>query len=166
MEADAGTTVARARSGATGLVRTAGRTNLARAPGGTRLVRITPRATPVFPAAAIEKERRPPPGRGGWGLLGAACNRLHLGRRPGPSLSMHLQTVRSRGERGAPQARGHAPTQVVPMCHHFQLGRSAQVRSHRWRPPYAVFPSHQQCVGYQDPHRRRRRAQRPVRRRI
>ena len=56
VEADAGTTVARARSGATGLVRTAGRTNLVRAPGGTRLVRIAPRATPVFPSAAIEKE--------------------------------------------------------------------------------------------------------------
>ena len=48
MEVDAGTTVAHARSGATGLVRTAGRTNLARAPGGTSLVRIAPRATPVF----------------------------------------------------------------------------------------------------------------------
>ena len=49
MEADAGTTVARARSGATGLVRTAGRTNLARAPGGTLRMKIAPRATPVFP---------------------------------------------------------------------------------------------------------------------
>ena len=49
VEADAGTTVARARSGATGLVRTAGRTILVRAPEGTSLVRIAPRATPVFP---------------------------------------------------------------------------------------------------------------------
>ena len=49
VEADAGTTVARARSGATGLMRTAGRTNLARAPGGTSLVRIVLTATPVFP---------------------------------------------------------------------------------------------------------------------
>ena len=38
--ADARTTVARARSGTTGLVRTAGRISLARAPGGTSLVRI------------------------------------------------------------------------------------------------------------------------------
>ena len=43
--ADAGTTVARTRSGATGLVRTVGRINLARAPGGTSLVRIVLRAT-------------------------------------------------------------------------------------------------------------------------
>ena len=49
VEADAVTTVARARSGATGLMRTAGRTILARAPGGTSLVRIVLRATPVFP---------------------------------------------------------------------------------------------------------------------
>ena len=48
MEADAGTTVARARSGATGLVRTAGRISLARAPGGTSLARIGLRVTPVF----------------------------------------------------------------------------------------------------------------------
>ena len=47
--ADAGMTVARARSGAIGLMRTAGRTILARAPGGTSLVRIAPRGTPVFP---------------------------------------------------------------------------------------------------------------------
>ena len=47
--ADAGTTTARARNGATGLVRTAGRTILARGPGGTNLVRIAPKATPVFP---------------------------------------------------------------------------------------------------------------------
>ena len=40
VEADAGTTVARARSGATGLVGTAGRIILTRAPGGTSLVRI------------------------------------------------------------------------------------------------------------------------------
>ena len=39
MEADAGTTVAHARSGATDLVRTAGRNSLARAPGETSLVR-------------------------------------------------------------------------------------------------------------------------------
>ena len=44
--ADAGTTVARARSGATGLVRTAGRISLARAPGGTSLVRIVLKVTP------------------------------------------------------------------------------------------------------------------------
>ena len=48
VEADAGTTVARARNGATGLVRTGGRISLARAPGGTSLVRIILRATPVF----------------------------------------------------------------------------------------------------------------------
>ena len=46
--ADAGTTVARARSGVTGLVRTAGRTSLARAPRGNSLVRIVLKATPVF----------------------------------------------------------------------------------------------------------------------
>ena len=45
---DAGTTVAHARSGATGLVRTAGRISLARAPGGISLVRIVLKATPVF----------------------------------------------------------------------------------------------------------------------
>ena len=39
MVADAGTVVARARSGATGLMRIAGRTSLARAPGGISLVR-------------------------------------------------------------------------------------------------------------------------------
>ena len=44
--ADARTTVARARSGATGLVRTAGRISLARAPGGISLVRIVLRAMP------------------------------------------------------------------------------------------------------------------------
>ena len=49
VEVDAGTIVARARSGATGLMRTDGRTNLARAPGGTRRVKIAPRVTPVFP---------------------------------------------------------------------------------------------------------------------
>ena len=48
--AGAGTTVARARSGTTGLVRTAGRIILARAPGGISLARIVLRATPVFPA--------------------------------------------------------------------------------------------------------------------
>ena len=48
MVADAGMTVARTRSGATGLVRTAGRISLARVPGGTSLVRIVLRATPVF----------------------------------------------------------------------------------------------------------------------
>ena len=46
--ADAGMTVARARSGATVLVKTAGRIILARAPGETSLARIAPRATPVF----------------------------------------------------------------------------------------------------------------------
>ena len=40
---DAGKTVARARSGATGLVRTVGKISLVRAPGGIAL-----RATPVF----------------------------------------------------------------------------------------------------------------------
>ena len=44
VEADAGTIVARARSGASGLVRTAGRTSLARAPGGISLVRTFLRA--------------------------------------------------------------------------------------------------------------------------
>ena len=48
MVAGSGMTVARARSGATGLVRTAGRISLARAPGGISLVRIVLRATPVF----------------------------------------------------------------------------------------------------------------------
>ena len=56
MEAGAGTTVARARSGATGLVRTAGRIILARAPGGTSLVRIALRATPVFPRCRHHQE--------------------------------------------------------------------------------------------------------------
>ena len=46
--ADAGTTLARARSGAIVLLRTAGRIILARAHGGTSLVRIVLRATPVF----------------------------------------------------------------------------------------------------------------------
>ena len=54
--AGAGTTVARARSGATGLVRTAGRIFLARAPGGTSLVRIVLRATPVFPRCRHRQE--------------------------------------------------------------------------------------------------------------
>ena len=49
MVEDVGMTVARARSGATGLVRIAGRISLTRAPGGTSLVRIVLRATPVFP---------------------------------------------------------------------------------------------------------------------
>ena len=48
MVVDAGTTVARARSGTTGLVRTAGRTSLARAPGGTSLVRLVLKATLAF----------------------------------------------------------------------------------------------------------------------
>ena len=43
--ADAGMMVARARSGATGLVRTAGRISLARAPGGINLMRIVLKAT-------------------------------------------------------------------------------------------------------------------------
>ena len=46
MVADAGMTVARARSGATGLVRTTGRISLARAPGGISLVTIILKATP------------------------------------------------------------------------------------------------------------------------
>ena len=46
--ADAGTTMARARSGTTGLVRTAGRISLARAPGGTNLVRLVLKATLAF----------------------------------------------------------------------------------------------------------------------
>ena len=46
--ADAGMMVARARSGATGLVRTAGRISLARVPGGISLVKIVLGATPVF----------------------------------------------------------------------------------------------------------------------
>ena len=45
MVADAGTIVAHARSGATGLVRTAGKISLARAPGGISLVRIVLKAT-------------------------------------------------------------------------------------------------------------------------
>ena len=45
MVADAGTTVARARSGATGLVRTAGRTSLTREVGGISLVRIVHKTT-------------------------------------------------------------------------------------------------------------------------
>ena len=48
MEVDAGTIVARARSGATGLLRTAGRISLARAPRGTNHVRNVLRVTPVF----------------------------------------------------------------------------------------------------------------------
>ena len=48
MVADARTTVAHARSGATGLVRTAGRTSLARAPGGISLARTALRAMPDF----------------------------------------------------------------------------------------------------------------------
>ena len=44
VEADAGTTVARARSGAAGLVRTAGRISLARVPGGISLARTVLRA--------------------------------------------------------------------------------------------------------------------------
>ena len=54
--ADAGMTVARARSGATSLVRTAGRIILARAPGETSLVRIALRATPVFPRCRHRQE--------------------------------------------------------------------------------------------------------------
>ena len=49
MVADAGTTVAHARSGANDLARTVGRISLVRAPRGTSLVRIVLRATPVFP---------------------------------------------------------------------------------------------------------------------
>ena len=44
MVADAGMTVARVRSGATGLVRTTGRTSLAKVPGGISLARIVLRA--------------------------------------------------------------------------------------------------------------------------
>ena len=46
--ADAGTTVACARSGMIGLVRTAGKISLARAPRGTSLVRIVLKATLAF----------------------------------------------------------------------------------------------------------------------
>ena len=46
--ADAGMTVARARSGATGLVRTTGRISLARAPGGISLMRIVLKAMLAF----------------------------------------------------------------------------------------------------------------------
>ena len=56
MVVDTGRTVARARSGTTGLVRTAGRVSLTRAPGGTNLVRIVLRATPVFPTTAAAKK--------------------------------------------------------------------------------------------------------------
>ena len=56
MVADAGTTVARARSGATGLVRTAGRISHARAPGGISLMRIVLRVTPVFPRCRHRQE--------------------------------------------------------------------------------------------------------------
>ena len=48
VEADAGMTVARARNGATGLVKTAGKIILARALGGTSLVRIVLKATLAF----------------------------------------------------------------------------------------------------------------------
>ena len=44
--ADAGTTMAHARSGATGLVRTTSKISLARAPGGISLVRIILTARP------------------------------------------------------------------------------------------------------------------------
>ena len=56
VEADAGTTVAHARSGATGLARTTGRTILARAPGGTSLMRIAHKAMPVFPRCRHHQE--------------------------------------------------------------------------------------------------------------
>ena len=45
---DAGTTVALAMSGMTGLMRTAGRTSLMRVPGGISLARTILRATPDF----------------------------------------------------------------------------------------------------------------------
>ena len=91
-------------------------------------------------------------GRGGWGLPGTACNRLHPGRSSSPSLSAHLQAVRPRSECSPPQARGHAPSQVVQLHHHFQLSRSAQVCGYSWRPPNALFTSHQQCASHQDSH--------------
>ena len=54
--ADAGLTVARARSGAIGLVRTAGRISLVRAPGGISLVRIVLRAMQVFSTTSTTKK--------------------------------------------------------------------------------------------------------------
>ena len=90
---DVGMTVAHARSGATGLVRTAGRISLARVPGGTSLVRIDLRATPVFPRCRHRQEGTTTTikTRG----LGASRSHvlLHLGRSPGPSLAMYLQAV-------------------------------------------------------------------------
>ena len=91
---DAGTIAAPARSGATGLVRTAGRTSLARVPGGTRRVKIAPRATPVFPRCRRHQEGMTTTIKTrGWGLPGAAHDRLHLGQRTGPSLAAYLQAV-------------------------------------------------------------------------
>ena len=118
---------------------------------------------PPTAAAAAKEKQGPPPERGGWGLPGAARDRLHPGRGTSPSLSAHLQAVRPRSERSPPQARSHAPSQVVGMRHHVQLSRSAQVCGYSWSPPDALFPNHQQRGGHQDPHRWRGRAQHPVR---
>ena len=94
VEADAGTTVARARSGATGLVRTAGRISLARAPGGINLVRIVLRATPVSLHCRYHQEGTTTTTKTrGWWLPGAACHRLHLGRSSSPSVTTYLQAV-------------------------------------------------------------------------
>ena len=89
-----------------------------------------------------------------------------LGWCSSPSLSAYLQAVCSRGVCSPSQARGHAPAQVVQVRHHLQLVRPAQVRGNCWRPPDALLTHHQQRPSHQDPHRRRRRAQCPVRRDI
>ena len=113
---------------------------------------------PPSTTAAAKEKRGPSSGRGGWGLPGAARDCLHPGRSSSPSLSTHLQAVRPRSKRSPPQARGHAPSQVVGVHHHVQLSGSAQVRDHNRSPPNALFPNHQQRASHQDPHRWRRRA--------
>ena len=102
---DAGTTVALAKGGMTGLARTAGRTSLTREVGGISLVRIARTAT----QASLLCHHR----QGGMKTsirtrgLGASrsCEQLLAPwRSSSPSLSTHLQAVLPRSECSPPQA--------------------------------------------------------------
>ena len=128
MVVDVGMTVACARSGATGLMRTTGRISLARAPGGTNHARIILRATLVFLPYLHHQEGTTTTikTRG----LGASRSRVLSPASWAELRPQHLSVFSSsllKGERSTSQARGHAPAQVVQVCHHLQLGGQAQV---------------------------------------
>ena len=103
--ADDGKTVALAKGGVTDLARITGRTSLAREAREISLVRI---ARTAMQASLLYRHHQEGTKTNikmrGWGLPGAARNRLHLGWRAGPSLTAHLQAVCSRGECSPPQA--------------------------------------------------------------